>query len=153
MKCEICNINELDNYCATNVCEDCCINGKCLMRYECKAYIEMLEKTKIKPIFKIGFAADELPDYCETCGREFGDIIIDGIYNREIETEEKYQKNYKKKLGKDFEKKLFNTFDKEGRQWLNLYIQKESSEYVVAKLISFMEKMRIENRIREYRRK
>lgn len=145
MKCEVCNVNELNNYCTTNVCRECCESMKCPMRYKCEVYIKMLEKKKSKPILKIEFNADDIPDCCESCGREYGDILIDKVYNKEIEQEKKYQENYKKGLDKDFEKKLFNTFDKEGRQWLNLYIQKESSEYTIAVLKSLREKIRIKN--------
>lgn len=166
MKCEVCH-NELDNYyCSTNVCKKCCEDGKCPIKYKCNTYAKILEKKweetnkklweklieqeqlkkqlELKKI-KIEFSADDLPDYCEDCKRELGDVIYDEIYDKEIEKERKYQKKYKKGLWKDFEEKLFNTFDREGRHQLNLYIQKESSEYTVATLISLREKLKIKN--------
>lgn len=166
MECDVCH-NELDNYyCSTNVCKKCCEAGKCSIKYKCEAYSKILEKkwqTINKELFekqvkheqlkeqlenhkiKITFSADDFPDYCEDCNRAWGDVLDDETYDKEIEKERKYQKKYKKGLWKDFEEKLFNTFDKEGRHQLNLYIQKESSEYTVATLISLREKLRIKN--------
>ena len=144
-KCEVCNKNELNNYCSTNVCKECCEDGKCPVKYKCSAYAKILEDMQEQRKIIIKFDVDDLPDYCEDCKRELGDVIYDEIYDKEIEKERKYQKKYKKGLWKDFEEKLFNTFDKEGRHQLNLYIQKESSEYTVATLISLREKLRIKN--------
>lgn len=149
MKCEVCH-NKLDNHCTTNVCKKCCESGKCPIRYKCKAYSKILEEKWEKvqqEIYKIKleFTADDLPDYCEDCNRPYGDVIDDETYDKEIEKERKYQKKYKKGLVEDFKEKLFNTFDKEGRHQLNLYIQKESSEYTVASLINLREKLKIKN--------
>lgn len=44
MLCDVCNINELSNYCTANVCEECCKSMKCPIRYECDAYPRVLEK-------------------------------------------------------------------------------------------------------------
>ena len=166
MKCDVCN-NELDNYyCSTNVCKKCCESGKCPIKYKCKAYTKILEKKwqtinkellekqveqeqlkerlELKKI-KIKFNPDDFPDYCEDCNRSWGDVIDDETYDKEIEKERKYQKKYKKGIDENFEKNLFNAFDGDGRHQLNLYIQKESSEYTVATLINLREKLRNKN--------
>ncbi len=112
---------------------------------------DKLEREKIltdKHILHITFSGDDIPDYCECCNRDFGDVLIDEIYEKEIKQQEDYQKRYKEKLDDDFEEKLFNTFDRKGRHQLNLYIQKESSEYVIATLKSLKSKIKVENIIR-----
>jgi len=43
MKCDICNNNELNNYCTANICESCCKSMKCPRRYMCQAYPKILE--------------------------------------------------------------------------------------------------------------
>lgn len=145
MICTICHKNTLNNYCSTNVCEECCKAGKCHIKYKCSTYPKILEEKCKHQCIKIEFSADDFPDYCEDCKRAWGDVIDDEIYNKEIERERGYQKKYKKRLDKDFAEKLFNTFDREGRDQLNLYIQMEASKYLVGALISLREKLRIKN--------
>ena len=52
-RCDLCGRVLIENYCTTNVCEECCKKGKCRMKYRCKAYPSVLEK-----MLKIG--ADEV---------------------------------------------------------------------------------------------
>lgn len=42
--CSICHKNNLDNYCTSNVCEECCKSGKCPIKDSCNAYIEILKE-------------------------------------------------------------------------------------------------------------
>jgi len=54
MMCEICNNNELNNYCTTNICESCCKSMKCPIRYTCQAYPKILEELILTETFFIG---------------------------------------------------------------------------------------------------
>lgn len=63
MKCDICNNNELNNYCTANICETCCKSMKCPIRYTCAAYPKILENI-IKDTEK-NLSDDVLNNYSE----------------------------------------------------------------------------------------
>jgi len=85
-KCDICHKNELNNYCTTNVCKECCVTGKCPIKYKCAAY-PMIKVSKVlkhdkflkeiqKPdaiVICMPIPTPEFPDNlqgeCNDCGR------------------------------------------------------------------------------------